>query len=169
MRVLNRLSARAVTTIKTPGRHADGGGLYLQLKNGGRSWLFLYRDRASGRLREMGLGSLVAVPLADARQRAATARLMLSSDIDPLADKKAKRAARQKARTFGDYTDEFLESALAGFQNEKHKWQWKATLKNNAAALRPMMLQDITTEDVKKVLEPIWNTKHETARRLRQR
>src|SRR5262245_15359782 len=131
MRALNRLSALAVKSMDKPGRHADGGGLYLQIKNGGRSWLFMYRDRTSGRLREMGLGSLAAVPLAEARQRAATARLMLASDLDPLADRKAKRAARQKARTFGDYCDEFLDSALAGFRNEKHKYQWRATLTNN--------------------------------------
>src|SRR5689334_11050635 len=82
MQSLNRLSARAAQTLTTPGRHADGGGLYLQIK-GGRSWIFLYRSRANGRLREMGLGSLAAVSLADARQRAAAARSLLASDIDP--------------------------------------------------------------------------------------
>ena len=78
--------------------------------------------------------------------------------IDPLVDKRAKRAALKKARTFGDYCDEFLESALAGFSNEKHRYQWRATLTNDAAVLRPLLLQAITTENVKKVLEPIWHT-----------
>ena len=169
MRKLNRLSVRTVATLDKTGRHADGGGLYLQIKNGGRSWVFIYRDRATNKHRNLGFGSINSVPLGEARQRAAAARLMLSRGIDPLADKRAKRAALKKARTFGDYCDEFLESALAGFSNEKHRYQWRATLTNDAAALRPLLLQAITTENVKKVLEPIWHTKHETARRLRQR
>src|SRR5262249_39462411 len=103
------------------------------------------------------------------RQMAAVARFAIVSGIDPLADKKAKRAALRKARTFGDFTDEFLESALAGFRNEKHKAQWKSTLDTYAASLRPMLLQDINTDDVFSVLKPIWHTKHETARRVRQR
>jgi integrase len=169
MRKLNRLSARAVATIEKTGRHADGGGLYLQIKNGGRSWIFIYRDRATNKQRNVGFGSINSVPLGEARQFAAAARLMLAKGIDPLADKKAKRAALKKAQTFGDYCDEFLKSALAGFNNEKHRYQWRATLTNDAAALRPILLRDITTDDVRKVLEPIWHKKHETARRLRQR
>ena len=100
---LNRLGARTVKTINTPGRHSDGGGLYLSIKNGGKSWLFLYRDRVSGKLKEMGLGSFEAVPLAEARQKAAAARLQLSNGEDPLAAKKAERAKRKKAKNFGDY------------------------------------------------------------------
>ena len=169
MRSLNQLTARTVQALSAPGRYADGGNLFLSyVKNGGKSWTFLYRDRNNGRVREMGLGSLGAVSLADARQRAAAARFMLATDVDPLADKKARKVARQKARTFGDFCDEFLGSALAGFNNDKHRYQWRTTLTKDAAALRPRMLQDITTDDVRKTLEPIWHTKHETARRLRQ-
>jgi integrase len=166
---LNRLGARTVKTINTPGRHSDGGGLYLSIKNGGKSWLFLYRDRVSGKLKEMGLGSFEAVPLAEARQKAAAARLQLSNGEDPLAAKKAERAKRKKAKNFGDYCDTFLVSALAGFENKKHRDNWRATVTKDAAALRPMMVSAITTEDVRRVLEPIWTTKNETARRLRQR
>src|SRR5688572_15491810 len=115
MRAMNRLTARTVQTLKASGRHADGGGLYLTIGNGGKSWIFLYRDRVSGRLREMGLGPLSVVGLQDARQSAAAARKLLHEGVDPLADKRSKRAVRAQARTFGDFTDEFLKSALTGF------------------------------------------------------
>lgn len=173
MGALHRLTALKAKNLTAPGRHADGGGLYLAIKSHGkikgRSWVFLYRCRASGRLRELGLGSANVVSLQAARQSAASARSMLAAGIDPLADKKAKLAALKGARTFGDFTNEFLETALAGFKNEKHRAQWRSTLENDAAALWPMMLPAITTADVVAVLQPIWNTKPETAKRLRGR
>jgi integrase len=169
MRSSNRLTARAVQALKADGRYADGGNLYLSIGNGGKGWTFLYRERATGRLREMGLGPLSAVTLQDARQRAAAARRMLHDGVDPLADKRAKRAVLAKARTFGDYCDEFLDSALPAYSNEKHKYQWRETLTTLAAPLRPLLVNDITTDDVRRVLEPIWLTRHETAKRLRGR
>ena len=169
MRTSNRLSARTVQALKEDGRYADGGNLYLSIGNGGKSWSFLYRDRVTGRLREMGLGPLSLISLQDARQRAAGARKLLHDGIDPIADKRAKRNAMKAARTFGDYCDEFLDSKLAAYRNEKHKYQWRETLTTLAAPLRPLPLKSITTEDVRRVLEPIWLTRHETAKRLRGR
>jgi Arm DNA-binding domain len=65
-RTLNRLKPLAVEKAKTPGRHADGGGLYLTVKPGPRkSWAFIYRRGA--KVTELGLGSTSAVPLVDAR------------------------------------------------------------------------------------------------------
>jgi hypothetical protein len=62
-RQVNKLSARTVATLTKPGRHSDGGGLYLVVeRSGSRRWAFLFRQ--SGRLREMGLGGLNSVPLA---------------------------------------------------------------------------------------------------------
>lgn len=169
MRALYRLNARKVQTLTKPGRHADGNCLYLQIGNGGKSWILRYRQRGIGRVREMGLGAVRVVSLQEARQRTTAAHSLIANGVDPLTDRKTKRAVASKARTFGDYCDEFLESALAGFKNAKHKYQWRATLKNYAAPLRPLLLKDVSTEDVRQVLEPIWHTKSETARRLRAR
>jgi hypothetical protein len=67
-RQINKLSARKVETVRTPGRHSDGGGLYLNItEGGGRSWLFMYK--VGGRRREMGLGSVRNVPLVQASLR----------------------------------------------------------------------------------------------------
>ena len=166
---LNRLTARTVQALKAKGRYADGGNLYLSIGNGGRSWVFLYRDRVTGRLREMGLGPSSVVSLQDARQRSATARKLLHDGLDPIADKRARQATASKAKTFGEFSDDFVESILPTFKNPKHKYQWTATLKKYAAPLRPMLLNAVTTDDVRKVLEPIWHTKNETAKRLRSR
>ena len=169
MRALNRLTAKTVENITADGRYCDGGNLYLRINNGGKSWVFMYRDRVTGRLREMGMGPTFVVSLADARRKAAEARKLLWDAKDPLAEKRAQKAAAQRAKTFGEFADEFVEKVLPSFRNDKHQYQWRQTLTAYAAPLRSMLLQDITTEDVRKMLEPIWHTKHETARRLRGR
>src|SRR4051794_25870494 len=123
MRSLNRLTARTVQTLSAEGRYADGGNLYLSIRNGGKSWTFLYRERVTGRAREMGLGPVCTVSLQDARQQAHEARRLLLAGKDPLSEKKANRAEIMKARTFGDFADEFLKGALPNFKNPKHRYQ----------------------------------------------
>lgn len=89
-RGINRLSARAVETVKKPGLLADGGGLYLQVsKSGSKSWL--YKFMLNGRSREMGLGSLKGVSLMDAREKAAGCRSLLAEGIDPIEDRKTRQ------------------------------------------------------------------------------
>jgi len=99
-RQINKLSTRKVETVRAPGRHSDGGGLYLNVTGGGgRSWLFMYK--VGGRRREMGLGSLNAVPPAQACKLAAEARQHLANGRDPL-------SARSKPATMS-----FAEAAAA--------------------------------------------------------
>jgi integrase len=178
-RTIERLSARQAATITKPGRHADGGNLYLSISNEGwRRWTFLYRDRGTGRLREMGLGPAIGpkragLSLADARRKAAQARQLLYNGTDPLADKKSVKEAtdlaRRQAKTFGEFADEFIDSIASGFKSAVHLAQWRSTMAQYAAALRPMAVKDIKTDDILKVIRPIWETKQETASRVRQR
>lgn len=163
-RQLNRLNPRSVVTLSKPGRHADGGGLYLSIGPGeARRWVFLYRWR--GRLKEMGLGGLTSVGLAKARQRAAEARELIADGIDPLEAKKAAQAVP----TFGNLADAFVSDLGPQWRNEKHRAQWKTTLEKDAAPLRPLAVDKIDTADVLDVLKPIWAVKPETASRLRGR
>ena len=170
-REIHRLSARKVATLSAVGRHADGGNLYLAISaNGGRRWVFLYRARGTGRLREMGLGPApgtkkAGLSLQDARVKAADARRLLFNGSDPLADKRSKAGTK----TFGEFADELVSNIASGFRNSKHREQWQSTLKKYAASLRPKLLKDIDTEDVLEVLRPIWGAKHETASRVRGR
>lgn len=164
-RNIDRLNARSVVTITKPGRHADGGGLYLTVdKSGARRWVFLYRR--ADRLREMGLGGLNSVSLADARKAAAKARADLQAGIDPIA---AKNVVPETMPTFGKIADDFIETMTPQFCNAKHIAQWTMTLTTYASALRDMPVDTIRTEDVLNTLKPIWGTKPETASRLRGR
>lgn len=167
-RQLNRLSPRKVATLAEPGRHADGGGLYLVVGPGAsRRWLFLFRW--DGKLKEMGLGGLASVTLADARRKAEAARRVVAEGRNPISEKHAEEMRRNVASTFGAYADAWLAEHKHGFRNAKHAAQWAMTLTTYAAPIRDKHLNDITTDDVLGVLKPIWQTKNETASRLRGR
>lgn len=162
---LNKLSARFVTTTMKPGRHSDGGGLYLVVDEGGaRRWVFKYRRQ--DRAREMGLGGLKAVPLVKARELAAEARAQLAAGVDPIT---AKASAKIATPLFGDFADELIADMAPQFRNEKHLAQWKMTLREYAKLLRTKPVDQIETADVVAVLKPIWLSKSETASRLRGR
>lgn len=163
-RQLNRLSPRAVATITKPGRHADGGGLYLSVGPGeARRWVFLFRWR--GKLKEMGLGGFSSVTLAKAREKATAARALVADGISPLDVKHANAAVP----TFGELADAVVKDLGPQWKNEKHKAQWSATLTTDAAKLRPLRVDRVETADVLETLNAIWNEKPETASRLRGR
>jgi hypothetical protein len=163
-RQLDRLSARAVATLSKPGRHADGGNLYLVVdKSGAKRWVFLFRW--DGRLREMGLGGLNSVPLARARELATRARESAASGINPLDFRREDR----RVPTFGEAADDLISSLSSEWRNEKHRYQWRMTLEYYAKPLRALPVDRISTEHVLSVLKPLWTTKPETAARLRGR
>jgi integrase len=167
-RQTKRLSARGVTTITKPGRHADGDGLYLIVDpSGARRWLFLFRWR--GQLKEMGLGGFSLVSLSEAREKAGEARRVLGSGRNPIEARRAVDRAREAGTTFAVFADALVASLSKGFRNQKHRAQWAMTLKVYAAPLRDKPVDAIGTDDVLAVLAPLWQTKHETASRLRAR
>jgi integrase len=162
-RQINKLNARKVETVNEAGRHSDGGGLYLNVtESGGRSWLFMYK--VAGRRREMGLGSLRDVPLTQARKVAANARQQLAGGLDPL-------TARQKPATmiFSEAAAALIESMSPAWRNAKHRAQWTMTLNVYCAPIARTPVADITTDDVLRVLKPLWLSKPETGSRLRGR
>ncbi|MCR5859708.1 site-specific integrase [Mesorhizobium sp. J428] len=164
-RTLSKLSAIAVRGTLKSGRHSDGGGLYLNVgPTGGKSWLFMWTPRG-GKRREMGLGAYPTVSLADARVRADQCRRQVAEGRDPLTERD-----RGSAKTFGDAADQFIASMVAGWRNEKHADQWRMTLGDTyCRALRSKAVAAIDTQDVLEVLNPIWQSKAETAARLRGR
>src|SRR6516162_4122358 len=162
-RKINRLNARAVTTITKYGRHADGGGLYLSISpNGGRRWVFLFCWH--GKPTEIGFGSARDVTLARARELGAWARAKLAEGINP---KDLKRPPQ--GTTFGECAGCVIEAMRPSWRNDKHAAQWEMTLRDYAAPLRHLPVDKITTDDVLSVLKPLWNDKPETASRLRGR
>lgn len=164
-RGFNKLSARRVETIRTPGRHSDGQGLYLVVDpSGARRWVFIYRwkqagAKGPGRHREMGLGPVAGVSLQRAREKAANARALLADRKDPIDHKRSLEAVP----LFGDLADELIAAKSGVLKSRKSIERWERALQTHAALLRPQRVDAITTNDVIRALKPIWASKSETA------
>lgn len=160
MGAIHRLTARRVEQAPA-GKHADGGGLTLVVKqSGSRSWVA--RVNANGTRRDLGLGPYPAVSLADARLQAARLR--------------AKNTTRSQLSHVNAGVMTFAETATAvhalhapRWRCERHSHEWLDSLRRHAEPLLGMSVDGITRADVLAVLHPIWHDKHETARRVRQR
>ncbi|WP_244430893.1 site-specific integrase [Methylocystis sp. ATCC 49242] len=163
-----RLNARKVSTA-APGEYADGGGLYLRVaESGSRTWV--YRFSWQGRRPEMGLGAVAdGVGLADARAARDEARKLVRAGINPIEARRDAKRAGEKNKTFGAVADDFVAAKSPQWRNEKHLAQWAMTLEKYAAPIRHKPVDEITTEDVLTVLQPLWATRPETASRLRGR
>lgn len=164
-RQLNKLSALGVASLAKPGRHSDGGGLYLSISaNGGKRWVFLFRW--NGKPTEMGLGSAQTVPLKQAREFAQSARAVLACGNNPL---EARNAEKPKLQTFGECAQDYVDLNKSEWRNAKHIAQWSSTLKTYCASIWNIPVAQVETEHVLSILKPIWTTKAETASRLRGR
>src|ERR1700704_6502420 len=175
---MHRLSAMAVAKANQPGMYGDGGGLWLQStasKNGkhpNKSWIFRYAV-GSG-MREMGLGSLRTVSLAEAREAALASRKLRLAGLDPIEVRKAERTAKAastvKAITFDQCAEGYIEAHRAGWRSAKHAAQWPATLGQYVnPVFGKLPVDQVDTALVLRVLEPIWREMPETANRLRGR
>ncbi|MDX2328669.1 tyrosine-type recombinase/integrase [Sinorhizobium medicae] len=162
-----------VTEIKNSSKPKlrDGDGLWLHTSSAGnRHFVFIYIRH--GRRREMGLGTYGTgtgqVSLAAARAKAEEIRAILGRGGDPFTEME-ERQERVKPTTFGQCADDLVDAMESQWRNEKHRAQWRMTLTEYAKALRKMPVAEVTTDDVVRVLKPIWTTKAETASRLRGR
>jgi integrase len=172
-RKLNRLTAVEVRGIDKKGMHHDGGGLYLQVSaSGAKSWIF--RFTLDGRAREMGLGPVHAIPLAEARKRAAECRRMRLDGIDPIKARSEHRSWKKleaaKGMTFATCAAAYLDAHQDAWRNALHRKQWRTTLSTYAGPVfGSLPVQEVDLTLVMKALEPIWRAKPETASRLRGR
>ena len=172
-RQTNRLTVRGITAENRPGMYADGGGLYLQVARGGsKSWVCRFMLRRKSR--DMGLGGIDVVSLAEARERALAARKLVKDGIDPIDARKAQRAQYAvdavSGRTFEDCANKYIASHEKGWRNPKHRDQWRNTLTTYAYPVcGDVPVDAVDTAMVTEVIEPIWATKTETATRVRGR
>ncbi len=172
-RQLLRLSPKGVVNKKLPGYYPDGGGLYLQVsESGSKSWLF--RFVLNGRERQMGLGPLHTIGLADARAASVECRKLLLAKVDPIEARDAKRAGEAldaaKVITFTECATAYIKAHRAGWKNAKHADQWTNTIETYCGdVFGKLPVQGVDTGLVLKALEPIWTEKPETATRLRGR
>jgi integrase len=167
-KAVKKLSARAVATVIRPGRHSDGDGLYLNVtRSGARSWLFMWKK--GGKRREMGLGPAGSVSLARARELASACRAQVAVGLDPIAERDAAAEIKPEKPTFGAIADALIAAKKGEWRNEKHQGQWRASLTKLAAPLRSRPIDEIDTAAILAVLTPLWQTRPETASRLRGR
>jgi integrase len=165
---MGKLTVRTVAALTAKGRYADGDNLLLQVgPNGSKSWLFAFM--LNGRSRQMGLGPVSLISLAEAREKSFTYRRMLLDGVDPLEQRRAERA-KVATPTFRAFAEEWIATQEAGWRNDKHKAQWKSSLKRYAEpVIGDLPVNIISTDDVMRVLKPIWSEKAETANRVRTR
>lgn len=174
-KITNKLTPQKIKALNTTGYHLDGAGLYLQVtKAGAKSWVFQYT--LNGKRREMGLGSLLALPPDAARRMADEARGVLASGIDPIEKRKVDTAASALAansvRTFAECAADYIAAHRSGWKNEKHINQWTNTLRTYVEpTIGKLSVADVRTEHVIRVLQKdaFWTTKNETANRVRVR
>lgn len=171
----------ALTTLEIKhakeGMYADGNGLYLRVQaSGAKSWIF--RFQLNGKRREMGIGTLSDKSAIDARSDAANLSRKVREGIDPIDERNQTKAAIAEqankelvqAVTFDDVSKEYIDAHRAGWKNAKHASQWTNTLATYASpTIGTKSVGDVTTEDVLSILQPIWQTKTETASRVRNR
>jgi integrase len=175
----NALTAVKVKTAK-PGRHADGGGLQLLVKqSGARSWVFRYM--IAGKSRDLGLGPAAgtgAISLSEARDLADALRVKVKAGIDPLSERQKEAAealaavqgAKVAGMTFKASAEAYIAAHKPSWRNAKHRQQWENTLATYAyPVIGDLPVAEIDTPHVLKILEPIWQEKTETASRLRGR
>ena len=162
---MNRLSVYSVRHATRPGRYGDGGGLYLVVKpSGAKSWVC--RIQRDGRRRDVGLGSLVDVNLAEARELARDTHRLMDMGVDPVLE----RQAPAKIPTFREAAMQVLEEVRQTWRNQKHAQQWLNTMEAYAFPyIGKERVNEITGPMVRDLLAKIWLAKPETARRVRQR
>ncbi len=163
---MGQLSATKIKTLTEPGRYIDGEGLMMEIAPGGsRSWKL--RVRVDGKRRDFGLGSLSIVTLTEAREKAREYRRLIAQGIDPVAEKKKEKIV---IPTFRFAAEQVHAEHKACWKNGKHQVQWITTLETYAYPfIGERLVNDIEGPQIRKALLPIWLTKPETARRVRQR
>jgi integrase len=162
----NRLNTKFVEHVKTAGVYRDGAGLLLRVESSGsKRWVL--RTTVKGRRRDVGLGSAQDVSLQDARDEANTLRRLARNGEDPLIK---RRQARGALVTFEAAAEAVHKQRSDLWRNAKHGGQWMSTLRTYAfPMIGKVPVGRIESGDVLRVLAPIWLTKPETARRVRQR
>jgi hypothetical protein len=123
-RATRRLSVRKVETIRKPGYHADGEGLYLIVdQSGARRWAFIYHTH--GKRREMGLGRM---GLKEAREAAEEVRRQIRKGIDPITARRHDRSNTASIPTFEAIAAEVIADAQERSTNDKARYQWDLLL-----------------------------------------
>ena len=160
----NALTPQRIREVKAPGMYADGNGLYLVVeKTGNKHWI--QRLVIQGVRRKLGLGGTSSVILKQARDMARENKAAARQGRDPLAEKR-----QVVMPTFAESAATVIALRRPSWDNPKHAAQWASTLQTYAfPVIGDVPVGLVTKGQVLEVLTPIWHSKSETARRVRQR
>lgn len=167
-------TVKQIEAIKGDGLFNAGDNLYLQVRGGRKSWIFRYKSPLTGKGRHMGLGTIKENSLAEAREQAVECKKLVRKGLDPI-DERGKAELQKKkdlARnlSFQDLAIQCIEAKKPEWSNAKHAQQWVNTLRTYAfPVFGHIPINQLDTDAVLLALKPIWETKTETASRLRQR
>jgi integrase len=161
------LTALQVKNAK-PGRHADGRGLYLVVReSGSRAWVF--RAQVNGKRRDFGIGSAKRVPLAKARARALELRERLESG-EQIEARSAALNTEMAVPSFEKATQACHAAIKGGWRNKQHSETWLTSFEIHVFPhLGGAPVDQVTSLMVRDALAPIWLKIPETARRILQR
>ena len=161
---MGRLTTARAKALSEPGMYHADVTLYLNIARGGsKSWI--QRLTIEGKRRDIGLGPFPVIGLAEARRRAFANRVAVAEGRDPLADKR-----RTKAPTFREAAERTFEANRPRWRNAKTAKNWEQGMARYAdPAIGNMYVDQVSREDVLRILTPIWAEKPEMARKLRQR
>lgn len=165
MPALNKLAALQVKNLG-PGKHSDGGGLWLHRRpDGGAQWFL--RVQIHGRRREMGLGSFTEVSLKEARSAAERWRAVLRDGKDPIKERNRQRREAAKAdHTLATVAEEAFEARKAELKNDGKSGRWFSPLELHVLPkLGKVPVEEIDQQDIKNALAPVWHSKGETAQK----
>lgn len=167
----HKLTDSKIRTLTKAGIYGDGDGLYLRVQpTGRRSWVFIWKR--FGARREIGLGSYDAgtrrVTLATARAKAEEAREIVGAGGDPKTDM-AERKAAVAVVTLGKVADEYIETMKSKWRGDATLAGWQRFANSYINSIRKVPVDKVSTDDVVRVLRPIWHEKIETATKVRER
>jgi integrase len=163
---MHKLTAREVAAAG-PGSYPDGGNLYLRVRpSGSRAWVFRYV--ANGKPREIGMGSVDTLSLAEARLKATAMRKAVADGKDP--GHVIRPPEEAPKLQFREIAADHIAAKSPAWKNAKHAWQWTRTMEQFVFPVIGDLTPDaITVDHILRILTPIWTTKTETATRVRQR
>jgi integrase len=168
VRRIHRLTPLKISQLKASGRHADGGGLELQIsKTGTKAWLFRYT--LHGREHRVGLGSIHTINLQEARARARAMRQQILDGVDPLLAKRQVLVEQKQVKTFREVAESYMAVKLKSFRSAKHRAQWHSTMATAYPAFGDVAVDAVDTAMILRLLRPIMDRTPETGRRLRGR
>jgi hypothetical protein len=188
--MLAKTDHKSLLALSERGLHRVARGLYLKVsEHDTKSWVFRYRDRATGKQRWMGLGAFPERLLSDVKDHKPTkgapvdyrgpwdlkrCRETLHRGLDPITERERERAELRagaiKVLSFDEAARQCHETRSGEFRNGKHRDDWISSLNRYASPIiGKLSVADIELPHILEVLKPIWSTKTETATRVRQR